>query len=255
MTPRQVALAAETTDLMSAILQVLAPIGAVTVPRVLCDLGLAGASQFPPLSGLPVDIAPGVEAALSAATDRLSEQINYDNIVLPGSTDYVVGNVDDVVGGYPDVNGCAVIEAPTAAPPGVRAGLFGCHPSPQEVHPAPVPSAPDDITTTKYGRTAIGDASSYCDTPVPKDLVILRAHRTCLRSRNDFQPPLAPTPWTTRRCNAKAFLGPSRQTNFVRWYCRRTREWQTRDTFRVFFNGVPDPASNWLSRVSTLHCG
>jgi hypothetical protein len=256
LTPRQVALAAETTDLMSTVLQALSPIGGITVPPALCGLGIAGADQFAPLASLPVDLAPSVEAALGTVSDRLSETIDYDNIVLPGGADYVVGNVDDIVGGYPDVNGCGGSETPAAAAPGARAGAFrGCHPSPQEPRPAPVPSAPDAISTQKYGRTAIGDASSYCDVPVPRNVVIVRTHRTCLRSRNDFQPPLAPTPWVTRRCNSAIFPGPTRRINFVRWYCRRTREWQTRDIYRVSFNAIPDRATNWLSRVATLRCG
>jgi len=71
------------------------------------------------------------------------------------------------------------------------------------------PDFPIKLRTVTYGDTADGAASSYCDLPPPKNVVIARTNRVCLRSRNDFNPPQAATPWQTRRCRTQVIAGPA----------------------------------------------
>src|SRR3954451_2702816 len=94
------------------------------------------------------------------------------------------------------------------------------------------PTVPIETATFKYGVSAESHAASYCDYD-PNDLQE-RVVRVCLQSRNQT---VFGAPWRTRKCTQHPHFGYTRRTDYVSWYCRKTRDWRARATMTVFING------------------
>lgn len=190
-----------------------------------------------------------------------------------GATTDAFSSLDDAVGGAPEVDPCA-LPVPAATS---RACVpdFPCDPLPPGAPPVTPPpvskprftivfgscyrgiNTPIETITFNYRLTARGGSYSFCD-PIPRGVIIVRIHRTCLQS-GPATGGIVPDPfgpWRTRKCHSapEIVTGAVRRTFNVNWYCRKTRDWRTRLHYRLYANGIKQVDVTKYSLANTLYC-